>query len=956
MALGRNEDAKPFLERCSRLVNFIDLVRRNKVRAMETGKGDLDLAMQAVKACDDLGNLWEVYGWMLMTLDLDKQNKALQQEATQLEPHLKTLEHRRTLSAYYPTSKVDLGKLPLPRWKSTTTTAPPHPTRAPASVSFEDRAAAAGVVFQYFDGSDPHIHGLNKMVQINGGGIGILDYDGDGWPDLYFTQGSKDPQDREQTEHLDRLFRNLGNGRFADVTAQAGLVENAFSQGVAIGDVDNDGFPDIYVGNIGSNRLFLNNGDGTFTDATQEAGAADSTWTSSCAIADLNGDSLPDIYTVGFVQGDAFTRICNSSQKRLDPCLPLEFPQAKSHLWLNRGNGRFEDASAAAGIDLPNGKGTALIAADVDGSGKLDLLLGNDGNANFFLKNAAKRGAAPRFFDHAYVAGLALGKDGAPRVPRAGRRGFQRRRTARLSRHEPHRGGGHALPPRLRRIVRRSHHDAGLFEPTFLAASFGTQALDGDLDGNLDLFIANGNVDDINSKYLPYEAPPSYFKHGEMMARVRRGVGEQRGGRPHIADGHVLAAVTVPIESGDGTSEILAFEIRSQCLGRESREAGRPVVLEIARRRLVGQVFAVDVVDVSIGDKQVQIAVEVAIQRLRPETGREKRRLEEAGVMGAIGEQSAGALEVKRVRLLGEARTVKVEPSVAVEIPGGQPEARAGRPPLPSANPATYAWSKDRGARPAFRGVFREEIRVAVIAEKEIQLARAVDVRRNQGRPLAVGQIDAGGGRRVLKAAIAAIEPEVTLSLRKLERRTGVEPFLRTVTNPREGVPLHKPHSINVGKRIAVEIRDRAARRPGRVRGPRLLRGVGKRPVAVIEKQPVRADVSHIDIGEAIVVDIADRDPLAESVLNEAGLRGDVGETAVAQVAEQPVEVLRLLAVLGVLGALGEIKVGPTVAIVVEKSQYRPRDLDHLVKSVNVRIASVEILEYNAGRGGPVLG
>ena len=139
------------------------------------------------------------------------------------------------------------------------------------------------------------------------------------------------------------------------MTAQAGIVENSYSQGISVGDVDNDGFPDLFIANVGANRLYLNNGDGTFTDATEAAGVGDSTWTSSCVIADINGDSLPDIYTVGFIQGDAITRICNNGKKRLYPCVPLEFPMAKSHFWLNRGDGRFEDVSAAAGIALPNG-------------------------------------------------------------------------------------------------------------------------------------------------------------------------------------------------------------------------------------------------------------------------------------------------------------------------------------------------------------------------------------------------------------------------------------------------------------------------------------------------------------------------------------------------------------------------------------------------------------------------
>ena len=118
MQLGRNNDAKPFFERASRLNTYIDLVRRNKVRSIELGgKGDVELAQQAIKAADELGNVWECYGWVLMTLDADKQNMALQQEEQHMEPLLKNLEHKRTLAPYNPTTKVDLSKFPLPDWK-----------------------------------------------------------------------------------------------------------------------------------------------------------------------------------------------------------------------------------------------------------------------------------------------------------------------------------------------------------------------------------------------------------------------------------------------------------------------------------------------------------------------------------------------------------------------------------------------------------------------------------------------------------------------------------------------------------------------------------------------------------------------------------------------------------------------------------------------------------------------
>jgi tetratricopeptide (TPR) repeat protein len=614
LAMGRKEEAKPFLDRSVKLINYTDLVRKNEIRAIELGgKGDTDLAARAIKASDELGNLWEVYGWVLMTLDVDNSNMALQQEATQVEPLLKNLERRRTIAAYNPTSKVDLAKLPLPQWKAGTTPLLNRPAATPSRVTFEDQAAAAGVAFQYFDGRDPKIHGLHKMYQINGGGTGVLDFDRDGWPDLYFTQGSSDPQDREQTEHLDRLYRNLGDGHFADVTAQAGLVENAFSQGVTIGDVDNDGFPDIYVGNIGSNRLFLNNGDGTFSDATEESGAGESGWTTSSVIADFNGDSLPDIYTVGFLQGDALTRICNSDKKRLDACIPIEFPMAKSHLWLNRGDGRFEDSSAMSGIDLPNGKGTAVVAANLDSSGNLALLVGNDVNPNFFFKNqATKRGDRPRFSDQAFFTGLALGADGIPRGC-LGLAAGDFNGDGLLDFH----GTSLAEEPDTLYLQRPGGlftdvaRTAGLYEPTYLKTSFGTQAIDGDLDGSLDLFVANGNTDNINEEYLPYEMPPSYFKNdgkghftpvpaetlgpyfkGKYLGRSVARLDWNRDGREDIAISNVRSPAALLTNTTPHVGHHLTVRLVSTASARDS--IGTTVEVTAGGKKLVRQLTAGD--------------------------------------------------------------------------------------------------------------------------------------------------------------------------------------------------------------------------------------------------------------------------------------------------------------------------------------------------------------------------
>ncbi len=553
-SLNRKPDAAPFLERAQKLADYIELARLNHFRAYELQKGDLELANRAIKAAGDLGNFWEAYGWTQMTYQIDPNNKALEQEIKQAEGELKNLDKKRTLPNFNPANKVDLSKLPLPKWNVAAAVATPQ---VPASrVSFADQAAAAGVAFTYFDGSDPKVHGLNKFHGVNGGGVAVVDFDRDGWPDLYFAQGSKDPQDRDQTEQLDRLYRNLGDGHFADVTAQTHLVESGFSQGVTVGDVDNDGFPDIYVGNIGTNRLFTNNGDGTFSDASEDSGATESQWTSSCVIADFNGDSLPDIYTVGYLEGDALTRVCNDADNHHYPCLTFGFPTARHRLWLNQGDGRFEDATATAQIDRYSDRGTSVIAANLDGSRKLDLFVGNSGTQNYFFKNdVAKPGDPPKFTENALAMGLAYGYDGTGRKC-LGLAAGDFNGDGLLDFHgtslmeEPdtlylqQKGG----------LFRDQSAAAGLFAPTLMSTAYGTQAIDADLDGKLDLITACGNGDNPNNKFLAYEMLPAYFTN-DGQGHFAPVPGETLG--PYFQEKHLGRAVARIDWNRDGLEDVV---------------------------------------------------------------------------------------------------------------------------------------------------------------------------------------------------------------------------------------------------------------------------------------------------------------------------------------------------------------------------------------------------------------
>ena len=157
-------------------------------------------------------------------------------------------------------------------------------------IRFEEISERAGLDFRFVNGAR-RPEDIRFMYQTTGGGVGVVDFDHNGWPDLWWTQGTTRPTDSDGS-HSDVLYLNTGDGQLLDVSLQAGITESRFSQGLAVGDVDCDGFPDVLVANLIENQLWMNNGDGTFS-ASELAGAGQKRWTTSCLVADLDGDGLP---------------------------------------------------------------------------------------------------------------------------------------------------------------------------------------------------------------------------------------------------------------------------------------------------------------------------------------------------------------------------------------------------------------------------------------------------------------------------------------------------------------------------------------------------------------------------------------------------------------------------------------------------------------------------------------
>jgi tetratricopeptide (TPR) repeat protein len=479
--------------------------------------GRVDLLQRAGELCAALGRPWESWGW-LQALAATTGRRDLRVRAEQLFATLGR-DTPRVLPAGQLAVQFELSDFPLPVWRARRSTAGPvsshRESRWMDRVTFDDIAPEAGLEFTYHKGVDSTAPGM-RIWQGPGGGVAVIDFDVDAWPDLYLTQGCDWPPDPNQTKYLDRMFRNLGGGGAVDVTARARLGDERYSHGATAGDFDSDGFPDLYVANIGSNRLYRNNGDGTFTDCTVTAGVVGDHWSTSCMLADLNADGLPEIYDVTYLGGrEPFELVCHDKQRNNAPrtCSPAVFAAEQDRLFLNRGDGTFENISDRAGIEAPDGKGLGLVAADFDGSNRLSLYVANDTTPNFlFLNRLSRPGDLPTFVEQGIISGCAVDSEGRAQasmgiaiddsdgdgLPDLFVTNFHNEYNV-LYRLQP---GG---------IFNDASSTARLKEPSLPMLGFGTQFLDADLDGWPDLVVANGHVDDFSDHGIPYRMRAQFF-------------------------------------------------------------------------------------------------------------------------------------------------------------------------------------------------------------------------------------------------------------------------------------------------------------------------------------------------------------------------------------------------------------------------------------------------------------
>src|SRR3984893_169946 len=369
-----------------------------------------------------------------------------------------------------------------------------------APVVFTDITHSAGLdKFRHKSGTAEK----TTILETPGSGVALLDYDNDGWLDIYLLNGSTFPALKgKEAPPRAMLLHNNHDGTFTDVTEKAGVANERWGFGVAIGDYDNDGWPDIYVSNFGKNRLYHNNRDGTFTDVSEKAGVALEEWSTGATLGDYDGDGRLDLFVPGYVHYDIdHPPVPGSSVVAFSTCQfrginvmcgPRGLKGERDHLFHNNGDGTFSDVSEKAGVSDPNAYyGLAAVFADINNDGKPDLMVADDSTPNYLYLNKGDG----TFEDASYASGYALNENGRETASMGIAVGDYRNNglldlynTVFSDDYNPlYRNGGDGNFDEI-------SYQAGLAEVTIPFLAWGTGFLDYDNDGWKDLFVSNGHV------------------------------------------------------------------------------------------------------------------------------------------------------------------------------------------------------------------------------------------------------------------------------------------------------------------------------------------------------------------------------------------------------------------------------------------------------------------------------
>ncbi len=455
------------------------------------------------------------------------------------------------------------------------------------AVWFEDTTAASGVDFRHRHGGS----GRRYMVETMGSGGGLVDLDGDGRLDLILLQGQPLPGHRDAgrrdagrpgPDWTDRVWKNSGGGVFADVTADAMAAEPGWSMGLCAGDVDEDGDPDVVITRLGPDRLLINHG-GRLRDATDGSGIDGAEWGSSCAFADYDRDGCLDLAVVNYVAFSVDNHKQCSEGGLPAYCHPDVYAGVPDRLYRGRCDGTFEDVSTAAGIaveDPDESKGLGVLWTDADGDGWIDLYVSNDSTRNFLWRNLGDG----TFEDAGVVAGVAFNEEGvteagmgvdAGDVDGDGRLDLVIANLD-LETNTLYRQFGDGF-------FEDATRPTGLAAPSHERVGFGVELFDADLDGDPDLYVANGHIIDNIAQMrstASFEQPDQLFENRRSASGAMGRFEPVARAGPWFDEARVSRSVAAGDLDGDGDQDLLVTTCDNAPALLFNRVAdGRPAVV-----------------------------------------------------------------------------------------------------------------------------------------------------------------------------------------------------------------------------------------------------------------------------------------------------------------------------------------------------------------------------------------
>ncbi len=563
-------------------------------------------AMAVANALVDLGRLWEAEAWARYATSLAEDPVADASDKHRAIHQKLSLQTPIQSPQYTTAARIDLSDLQPVNWNANVEVAAHKPLSQPASIVFRDQANKRGLIHTCEIAASAIKEG-HWIYQSVGGGVSVIDFNLDGWPDI--AAAMLDGKPNQVDSSANALFMNL-DGKFKSIASVAGYNDFGFSHGIAVGDYNSDGFPDLFDANIGRNRLYRNNGDGTFSEVDAKITSKD--WTTSVVMADFDGDAIADLFEINYCGGEApYIKPCRNKKGLLSTCPPLEFDAQIDRVWRGKPDGTFEEMTSNWMEQTSPGRGLGVVVGQFDQRAGLDVYVANDMTVNH-LWSPSTSDSGFRLVDLAAIRGLGFNaqSNSQASMGMAAADPDQDGDTDFFLTHfaDDHNTYYEQVAPGL---WRDRSYQTGLAAPSMKLLGFGTDWCDFDNNGTLELMVANGHVDDVQRDDVGYRMRPQLFsmnqqKRYEEVDRTQLGqyfsadhLGRalvscdiNRDGRSDIAISHLYDPVALLVNQTERAGNSVSFTLQATTTQRDA--IGAKLSAKVAGRTLHAQLTAGD--------------------------------------------------------------------------------------------------------------------------------------------------------------------------------------------------------------------------------------------------------------------------------------------------------------------------------------------------------------------------